>query len=71
MAHLYGNRFHKGAKDKSLNARKHAKFESLWDVVLYLSNRRPGSAQSSSGGSGSVDEMEEEVQLSFIAKWKR
>ena len=63
------NRFHKDSVNKSKNA-ANEKFESLWDVVLYMTNRRPGSAQSTSSG-GSEEVCEDEKKMTVIAKWKR
>ena len=44
-----------------------AKFETLWDVVLYMTNIRPGSGTStSSGSSGEI----EEVKKTYFDQWK-
>ena len=60
----------KRSRDKSANAKDKGKFETLWDVVLYMTNIRPGSGTStnSSGGSSGIDT--EEVKKEYVDKWK-
>ena len=55
-------------RDKSANAKE--KFETLWDVVLYMTNIRPGSGASSVSSAGSSGRDIDDIKKEVIEKWK-